>query len=461
MKLFKVMAMALVVAFSLSLVLSGCGKKESSSETQTTQNQSTQKDTKKSITLKFYTDSDESTNQMRKYPALIAEFEKRNPGVKVEAQPLVANYNSDEYAKKAALMIAGGEQIDVLISSTLEEVMTRAKAGILEPMNEYATKEGVDLEKEYNGIIPIDGKIYTIPEYVTSWLVYINKDMLDAAGLPIPPRDWTWADYREYAKKLTKGEGASKVYGSYMHNWDWFFSIGMQSKIMDKPYFYPDGKHRLADPIFKDGMQYRYDLENVDKSQVPYVDLKAQKLAYRSVFFGGKAAMLPMGAWMVADIKNVEKYPHTFKTVFATFPRWDESCKPNTTTLDGAGSGWGVNAKSQYKEEAYKFVRFLTSEGWEMAHGLWSAWTKSNQDETIKGIAGPDENLYDIQALKNVLFDPERVQNKYTFVGPGEKELLDMYIQENEKYLTGGEDLDTAINNIIKRADEIVAKAKK
>lgn len=412
------------------------------------------------VVIKWYTDSDDVTNtSVRKAPQFIADFEKENPGVKVEIQSLVGTYDSDAYNKKADVMIAAGEQIDLLSESTLDRVVAKVKAGVFEPLNAYAQKEGIDLEKEYNGIIPLDGKVYTIPEYVTCWLVYLNKDMLDAAGLPVPPRDWTWADYRLYAKKLTHGEGASKVYGSYMHNWDWFYAIGMQSKIMDKPYFTRDGKPRFDDPVFRDGLQYRWDLEQVDQSQVPMSDELSQKMAYRAVFFGGKAAMLPMGAWMVADIKNQESFPHTFKTTFATFPRWDATCKPNTTTLDGAGSGWGVNSKCQNKDAAYKFLRFFTSRGWEYAHPLWSAWTKTDAAATVKGMGGPDESLYDAVALQNIVYDPLRVQNKYT-LARGEPEVVDAWIQEAQKFLVGGQTLDQAMTNITQRANDIVARAK-
>ena len=413
------------------------------------------------IVLKWYTDADDVTNtQVRKAPEFIAQFEKENPGIIVQVQSLVGTYDSDAYNKKADVMIAAGEQIDLLSESTLDRVIAKVKAGVFEPLKPYAQKEGVDLEKEYNGIIPIDGQIYTIPEYVTSWLVYINKDMLDAAGLPLPPRDWTWADYRTYAKKLTHGDGASKVYGSYMHSWDWFYAIGMQSKIMDKPYFKKDGTPNFDDPVFRDGLQYRWNLEQVDKSQIPVADLLSQKMAYRAVFFGGKAAMLPMGAWMVADIKNKENFPHTFKTTFATFPRWDTTTKANTTTLDGAGSGWAVNSKSQYKDAAYKFLRFFTTRGWEYAHSLWSAWTKTDAAGTIRGMGGSDETLYDPVALQNIVFDPLRVQNKYTFAGPGEPEIVDAWIGESQKYLVGGQSLDEAMANIKQKANDIVARVR-
>ncbi len=463
-KCFKNLVPVLILIFTLTALLSGCGGQKPPSTDAASQTQPAAEkkpeEVKKDVLIKFYTESDEATNANRKYPEFIEAYQKNNPGVKIEMAPLVANFNYDEYAKKVNIMVSAGEQIDLIKSATLAEVSTKAQSGVLEPLDGYAAKEGIVLEDEYGGIISIDNKTYAITEQLTNWLVFINKDMLDAANLPVPARDWTWSDYREYAKKMTKGEGANKVYGSYMHNWEWFFAIGIQSKVMDNPYFTPDGKLGFDNPIFRDGMQFRYDLENVDKCQVPYIDIASQKLAYRNVFFSGKAGMTIMGAWMISDIQLLDKYPHTFKTTFATFPRWDESCKPNTSAADGAGCGWSVNAKSKNKDEAYKFLRALTSDGLEYGHKLWSAWKKTDAEATIKTIAGEDQSLYDLEALKAVLFDPEKVENRYTYAGPGQTEVLDVYIQENESYLTGGQSLDKTLENIKKRSEDIVSKAK-
>lgn len=450
----------ILIIFTLTVLFSGCGDNKAATQNTTVANTQKTNEPKKDVLIKFYTESDEATNKDRKYPEFIEAYQKANEGVKIELAPLVANFNYDEYAKKVNIMVAAGEQIDLIKSATLAEVSAKAKSGVLEPLDDYAAKEGIKLENEYGGITPIDGKIYAITEQLTCWLIFINKDMLDAAGLKVPPKDWTWADYREYAKKMTKGSGSEKVYGSYMHNWEWFFAIGIQSKVMDNPYFTPDGKPDFDNPVFREGMQYRYDLENVDKCQVPYIDIASQKLAYRSVFFSGKAAMTAMGAWMVSDIQLTDKYPHKFKTTFAAFPRWDSSCKPNTSAADGAGCGWSVNTASKNKEEAYKFLRAITTEGLEYGHKLWSAWKKTDAEATIKSIAGADESLYDIEALKAVMFDPDKVENKYTYSGPGQTEVLDAYIQENEVYLSGGQSLDKTLENIKKRCEDIVAKAK-
>lgn len=462
-KMVKFLSIGLTAVLVMSVV-TGCGGAKPATESDKADDTITAVSSTapaKEVTLKFYTPTDEVTNKSRKWPEFIAEFEKKNPGIKVLMAPLVANVNNEEYKKKADLMIAAGEQIDLLRSSALYELTEWVDNGVLEPLDDYAKKAGVNLMDEYKGLATYKDKIYAIPEEITPWLVFINKDMLDEAGLPIPPRDWTWDDYREYAKKLTKGEGANKIYGSFMNDWSNFYTVGTQSEIFDNPFFTVDNKLNFEHPTFRNGLQFRYDLENVDKSQVPYADMSSQKLKYRTQFFGGKVAMVCMGSWLVTDIQLKEKYPHTFKTTFATYPRWSKNSKPNTSQLDGAGIGWSVNAKSAEKEAAYKFLIALTSEGLEIGHNTWTAWNKTNADEMIRGIVGPDESLYDLEAFKNVVFDPERVDNIITRSGPGESEIIDAFTEEAEKYFVGGQSLDSTMKNTIDKANAIVAKAQK
>ena len=53
-----------------------------------------------------------------------------------------------------------------------------------------------------------DGKQLGIPKDLDSAAVWYNKDMFDEAGIPYPTADWTWDDFREIAKKLTKADGS-------------------------------------------------------------------------------------------------------------------------------------------------------------------------------------------------------------------------------------------------------------
>ena len=115
------------------------------------------------VVLKWYTETDEVSNKnVYKTQEIADAFMEKYPNVKVEVQPLVANTNNEEYAKKVDLMLASGEQIDIMNFSSSSNVMQKINAGVLEPLNEYAENRGVDLKNDYKGAMEVDGKIYQI-----------------------------------------------------------------------------------------------------------------------------------------------------------------------------------------------------------------------------------------------------------------------------------------------------------
>ena len=59
----------------------------------------------------------------------------------------------------------------------------------------------------------IDGKQYALPTSFSDVVLYYNKDLFDAAGVANPTADWTWADEKAAAEKLT--DKAAGVWGDY------------------------------------------------------------------------------------------------------------------------------------------------------------------------------------------------------------------------------------------------------
>ncbi|MCA5011083.1 extracellular solute-binding protein, partial [Clostridioides difficile] len=51
-------------------------------------------------------------------------------------------------------------------------------------------------------------KQYAVPKDIDTIALWYNKTMFDEAGIPYPDKDWTWDDYAEAAKKLTKADGS-------------------------------------------------------------------------------------------------------------------------------------------------------------------------------------------------------------------------------------------------------------
>ncbi len=88
-------------------------------------------------------------------------------------------------------------------------------AGYVIPLSQF---EGSDaLVAKYDGLLAkqyhiFNGEVYTLPYNLTTYKFVVNVDLFKAAGLEVPYDGWTWAQVREYAKKITE-VSAGKAYG--------------------------------------------------------------------------------------------------------------------------------------------------------------------------------------------------------------------------------------------------------
>lgn len=88
-------------------------------------------------------------------------------------------------------------------------------AGYVVPLSDFPGSE--ELIERYDGLLAkqyhiFNGKVYTLPYNLTTYKFVVNVDLFKAAGLEVPYEGWTWAQVREYAKKITE-VSAGKAYG--------------------------------------------------------------------------------------------------------------------------------------------------------------------------------------------------------------------------------------------------------
>ncbi len=445
----------LALALSLVLLLTACSSKDSSNnvssndkEGNTPTTAATDKkddgaatETEKQSTIVVYS---WEASLKEQNDAVIAAFESKYPNIKVDMQYPVENDNV-KYTEKVDMLLLSGESVDAVLESSVAKAISKVQRDLYQPLDPYIQAEGINYDDIYSVSSMVDGSYYACPIDVTPWFVMMNKDMLDEAGLPVPT-SWTWDDYREYARKLTKGSGMDKVYGSYFHTWQNYSLMGVYSTKMDNAYYKEDGSLNFDDPNLRDWLQFRYDMENVDGTSVPLIDIKTANLAYRNEFFGGKVAMLPTGTWMLAEIKDTEKWPHDFKTCFAPLPTWGNGSEGRTFSDTKMFS---IPKSAKYPEDAYKFIRFYTTEGAYIRAGGLTAEKNMDLDTILPYLVGENPDaLYDIESVKNVLKNPKLEQNAPMMVPAYNAEIDAMFVGEVEKYLVGGESLDECIQNL-------------
>lgn len=420
---------SLLSVFVLMIAVIGCSNDEKSSG----------KDSKTEdgvVTLNFvHWYNDEAGN----WDKVVEAYEKENPGVKINSQPLVENLNSADYLKKLDLLASSGEQLDIVMFSNQTDFTKRVDAGLMAPLNSFIEEEGLNLEEEYKSFPgQIDGSYYALPGKSVTSLVLLNKDHLDAAGLPVPT-DWTWDEYEEYAKKLTVNEGANKRFGSYFRDSNDTLILKVLNKEKNTEIINRDGTSNIDDPMVKASLELRYRMEQEDKTAVPYAETLSQKLNYRQQFFTQAASMIPIGSWMVSEWGE---FTPDFTMAWAPFPKNNKDDKPFTFIQ---GDVVGVAQNSEHKEEAYKFIRWFTTEGIVLQQKALPSWTGADLNDVIDNLvantAKPEavdkESL--IFTLENAVAAEQAAP--LTFMA----EAYTKYKAEAELYFLGEQDIETTI----------------
>ncbi|SEU26285.1 ABC transporter substrate-binding protein [Paenibacillus sp. NFR01] len=362
--------------------------------------------------IKFYTFK-ASKPEEPMYQAVQAYNESQDK-VEVEYVSLVQNSDSTDFMKKLDILVASGEVVDVFMTGNEEELLERASRGVVEPLNPFFDKEGVKSEDEYNKVIKLDGNIYGLLNSSTQWFTVFNREHLDKAGLQLPEMGWTWDDFRGYAKKLTM----DGHYGTYFHTWGEYPNIIAYTE-RPNPQLDADLNPIFDDPSFKYFFELRRAMEQEDKSVEPYADVLASNYHVLQQFFAGNASMLVVPSYAVRAGLNLEKFPHEFQMVYAPVPRSVDSTELGMTNI--SGGGLAIGAKSEHKDAAYDFIRWMTKESAKFTKEI-PAYKGVDGKALINEFFKDNQDLIDTESLANTLFDP-RNQMPDTFSVPYGSEL--------------------------------------
>lgn len=446
-------------AIILSL-LAGCG---AASDKKAEATDGAKTDAKKSVTLRFHTYGTEAAYNWKK---TLAAYEEKNPGVKIELIGLSEKGDTQEASKKLDLAAASGEAMDILMFSDPAGYAQRVALGMVAPIDEFITKEGYKVTDEYKVDTKLNGKYYALPGKFNPWYVLLNKTQLDEAGLAVP-KDWTWDQFADYAKKLTKGEGATKRYGTYFHGpngtgWLDYAKLMMVNQPENAEFIKADGTSNLESPLFKKSLELRVKMEKEDKSAVPYADMLSQKLAYRTQFFNQSASMIVIGSWMNTELGGTDAVPLNFNVAVAPFPKNNASDPGGYTIV--TTDYMGVAASSKNKEEAYKFIRWYTTEGQLVQGKNIPSWSKVKQEDMSKiidtilsGTKNPEK--VDKESLKSAL-----AASKASAIVPPvtyQQEIYKAVSDEFEKLILGKQDVNAAVKNAQDQVNKIIANNKK
>ncbi len=227
MKKKNLLLLALVVAM---LMLSACSGSNTSStannKTQSGGNEATTASGTEKTTVEVWSvwDVDAESGSGKALRDASEKFMEENPDIEIT----IANQGSyDKIAEKIETSIVGKTTPTL---ATVEETHVKRFAPVCANLTDYLSK---DIIGNYNeGLLlscNIDGEMKAVPFGRSSTILYMNKNLLEKAGLPLEgPK--TWEEFDEYAKKMT--DSATDTYG-WGQDWDtdgWIWESMMYSR---------------------------------------------------------------------------------------------------------------------------------------------------------------------------------------------------------------------------------------
>lgn len=132
---------------------------------------------------------------------LVDAFEDANPDVEVD---FVGVPNQGDHIAKLSTAFAGGNPPDVFLLN-YRRLGPFVERGVLAPV-QLGDLSMDDLYGPPLEAFTYDGELACLPQNISSSVAYLNLDLLEQAGLPLPPADWTWDDLEQMSKALS-GKG--------------------------------------------------------------------------------------------------------------------------------------------------------------------------------------------------------------------------------------------------------------
>lgn len=382
----------------------------------------------------------------------IAKFEELNPDIKVQYTP---GLSGTEYVAKLLSTVAGNSTPDVFFIAA-EEYRTFAAKGVLEEITDRFSDNFSfdDFLPGVQEIMNIDGKVYGIQSCIVAPVVYYNKDIFDKLGLPYPDADpanaMTAEEFRELCKKLTVRDGDKvETYGVYGLEAGW---------LTVYPFMMSNGVHPYSDdymtstfntPETGEVLTWLRDIRVVDGSAPDAVTLENIGMSAAQMLQTGKVAMIIDGSWALQQLAQMD-----FPVGAAPLPKFKTALTNSWAHLHA------ISAASPHKEEAWRFVEFLSSldyQGALVSEGLWMPNRQSLYEpdavaqwyrEDIHG----DSYRKMLDYFKNAVVAPVALQKSNICQA--------ILTEETDLFFKDGQPLDVTMQNIQDRSNEVLDKLK-
>ena len=201
--------LAVMLALTMVLSMAACGSKEPAPETTVPETNASEAPTsageadapseKEDVTIRFYNYALSEAGKAAWWEDVIADFQEKYDWITVE--PIVVDYNS--MITTLTNDLAAGLSADIIYGE-VTWVPSLADGGFIQEAKNVLS------EDFYNGYNPealepfqYQGGVYGVPHYMTPWMIFVNQDLIEGAGLKMEDFPTNEKDLKTWIETLS------------------------------------------------------------------------------------------------------------------------------------------------------------------------------------------------------------------------------------------------------------------
>lgn len=309
---------------------------------------------------------------------LIADFRKQK-NIKVEFLRQPADTNQRRQQLVVSLN-AGKSNPDVFLMDVAWSIQFAASGWLLS-LDEYITKDDLNTDIFFNGIIDLadvyQEHVIALPVYIDGGLLYYRKDLLEKYGYSNPPE--TWGQLKTISIKIQKEERKLNR-NFYGFVWQGLQYEGLICNFIEfagsnNGGIFLEKKIHINIPENIKAVRFMHDLIHIYKISPPntYTEMKEDDVR---IFFENGNALFERNWPYAWPIHNNDDSPVKGKVGIAPLPHFDGG--RSVATL----GGWhvGISKYCDVKPLAWEFIKFVVSYPVQKKFATELGWNPSRKD---------------------------------------------------------------------------------
>ncbi|RIK44616.1 MAG: sugar ABC transporter substrate-binding protein [Chloroflexi bacterium] len=315
-------------------------------------------------------------DEIEVFQTLVDSFNQNNPDIVIQYNPI-----PEDYVTKLTTMIAGGTPPDIAYIPD-GDFSAFAPRGQLVSIEQFVqASDVIDLDNIWESALeryrydPASrafgvGDLYALPKDIGPTVLYINKDLFNQAGVPLPDptQPLTWDEIVEIGRQITvDANGLHPGEEGFDINTVEVFGVGdiwFENAVYGNGgrIISDDGRTFVADdPETIAAVQWLSDLTHV--YQVHPTSQQVESMSLGQMFETGRVAMTNNGRWAVTTYRNI--LPFDWDVIpNPVGPSGQLTARADDCTFSGWSGSVGIaiiagSNGERYAEQAYRFIEFI------------------------------------------------------------------------------------------------------